>query len=100
MSFATPFVDALASVFETFGLGSGFAEAVSMLILIAVLFFIFLNLINGFEIDAKTRGYLCLIFFVGLVLLGFIPPWVLVVILILGVAVVFYTNFFSMEAGK
>ena len=99
MSFAEPFIDAFSSVFTAFGLNAGLAEVISSLAIIGILFFVFLNVISGFGIDTRTKGYLFLIFFVGLVLLGFVPPWILVFVVILGITLVFYTQFFNQAGG-
>ena len=100
MSIAEPIIEAFASVFTAFGINAGLAEVISTLAIVVILFFVFLNIISGFGIDTKTKGYLFLIFFVGLVLLGFVPPWILVIIVILGITLVFYTQFFNQGSGS
>ena len=84
MSLADPFLVAFTKVFEALGVPYDLAFLLTTLMLIFILFMIFLNIINSFDVGAGSNPYFLVIFFVGICVLGFVPMWILFVIVIVG----------------
>ncbi len=86
MSLADPFLVAASEVFEAFGIPESIAPILATIVCIFILFVIFINIVNSFsDGNMSANPYLLVIFFVAICALGFLPMWILFVVVLVGI---------------
>ena len=85
-----PIVEAFATLFNSFGIPTEIATLISTLVIVGTLGLIFFSTIAGFGIPDSGKGYLFIMFFIMIAVLGLIPIWIIVILGLLGIMFIFY----------